>query len=132
MSRSTSQLTKTEKEILDFLWDYGSPLTASEIVELCPDRKWKASYIHLAVQSMLKKKVIRIEGMKPTGKNYVRAFVPAISKEAYLVHEMVKDLNLDRENIRNLLVYLIDSASDPETVASMLELCEKKRREQLT
>ena len=129
MSRNSSQLTNTEKDILDFLWDYGSPLTASEIVELCPDRKWKASYIHLAVQSMLKKKAIRIEGFKPTGKNYARAFAPAISKEAYLVHEMVEDLHLDMENIHNLLVYLVDSASDPETVTSMLELCEKKKQQ---
>ena len=129
MSQNSSQLTKTEKDILDFLWDYGSPLTASEIVELCPDRKWKASYIHLAVQSMLKKKAIRIEGFKPTCKNYARAFAPAISKEAYLVHEMGEDLHLDRENIHNLLVYLVDSASDPETIASMLELCERKKQQ---
>ena len=129
MSRNSTLLTKTEKDILDFLWDYGSPLTASEIVELCPDRKWKASYIHLAVQSMLKKRAIRIEGFKPTCKNYARAFVPAISKEAYLVHEMVEELHLDRESIHNLLVYLVDSASDPETIASMLELCERKKQQ---
>lgn len=128
MARITPRLTKTEKDILDFLWEYGRPLSASEIVDLCPNRNWKASYIYLVLQSMLKKKVIRIEGFRPTVKNYARTFSPTISREALLVHEMVRDLQFNKENIRNLLVYLVDSASALETITSMLELCESKKR----
>ena len=127
MSRTPWHLTKTEKDILEFLWDHGSPLTASEIVDLCPDRQWKASYIHLVLQSMLKKKVIQIEGFKPTSKNYARAFVPAMSRESFLVHEMVSEFSLNKEHIRNLMVYLIESATDLDTITSMLDLCEKKK-----
>ena len=129
MARSTSPLTRTEKDILDFLWDYGSPLSAAEIVSLYPNRTWKASYIHLALQSMLKKKVIKIDGFKPTAKNYARTFVPAVSREVFLVHELLRDLHPDREGLRRILVSLADSASDLETVTSMLELCEQRKRQ---
>ena len=129
MSRTPWHLTKTEKDILEFLWDHGSPLTASEIVDLCPDRQWKASYIHLVLQSMLKKNAIQIEGFKPTSKNYARTFTPAMSRESFLVHEMVNELNLNEDHIRNLLVYLVESATDLDTISSMLDLCKEKRRQ---
>ena len=129
MSKIPSQLTKTEKDILEFLWNYGSPLTASEIVDLYPDRSWKASYIHLALQSMLEKKVIKIAGLKPTTKNYARTFSPAVTKEALLIREMVTELHLNKKHIYKLMAYLIDSASDLNTITSMIELCEEKKRQ---
>ena len=127
MNRYISQLTRTEKDILEFLWDYGSPLSAAEIVSLYPNRTWKASYIHLALQSMLKKGVLRIEGFKPTCKNYARTFAPAITKEVFLVQEMIRDLQLKKEHIYKLLVYLINSASNLNTITSMQELCKKRK-----
>ena len=132
MTRNTSQLTRTEKDILEFLWDYGSPLTAAEIISLYPNRTWKASYIHLALQSMLKKGVLRIEGFKPTCKNYARTFAPAVTKEAYLIQEMIRDFQLKKEHVHKLLVYLIDSASDLDTITSMQELCKKKKKQLLS
>ncbi len=129
MPHNSSQLTKTEKEILDFLWDYGSPLSAAEIVDLYPNRTWKASYIHLALQSMLKKKAITVDGFKPTAKNYARTFTPAVTKEVFLVHEMIRDLHLNKEHLHQLLIYLVDSAPDLETVTSMLELCQQKKNQ---
>lgn len=125
----STQLTNTEKNILEFLWDYGKPLTASEIVDLYPNRKWKASYIHLALQSMLEKKVIQIAGFKPTTKNYARTFSPAITKEALLVQEMVRELHLNKNHIYKLMVYLIDNATDLDTITAMQELCEKRKRQ---
>ena len=127
MPHNSSSLTNTEKDILKFLWDYGKPLTASEIVELYPNRKWKASYIHLVLQSMLKKKVIQIEGFKPTTKNYARTFSPAITKEALLVQEMVRELHLNKDHIYKLMVYPINNATDLDTITSMQELCEKRK-----
>ena len=127
MPRNLSQLTKTEKDILDFLWNHGRPLSASEIINLYPNRTWKASYIHLVLNSMFKKKVIRINGFKPTGKNYARSFAPALTREAYLVHEMIRELHPDKEHLRRLMIDLVDSASDLQTVTSMLELCQQKK-----
>ena len=123
-SHSFKALTKTEKEILDFLWEYGKPLSASEIVNLYSNRTWKASYIHLAIQSMLDKKAIKVDGFKQTTKNYARTFSPVLTKEAFLVQEMVRDFHLNKDQIRKLMVYLVDSATDLETITSMLELCE--------
>lgn len=128
MPRNLSQLTRTEKDILDFLWSYGSPLSSSEIVNLYPNRTWKASYIHLVLNSMLKKKVIKVDGFKPTSKNYARCFSPALTREAYLVHEIIRELHPNKEHLRTLLVYLADSASDLQSVTTMLELCQQKKR----
>ena len=63
-------LTKSEEEILDLLWTENRPMTSTEIVNLSVNRTWKKSYIHLLINSLLKKEVIKVEGFVKTTKNY--------------------------------------------------------------
>lgn len=55
-------------------------LTSSEVVEASPDRNWKASSVHLLLNSLLNKGVIEVRGFKRTAKNYARTFQPSLSK----------------------------------------------------
>ena len=41
------ELTKSELEIMNVLWDAGRPLTRGEILELSVDKKWKDNSIHI-------------------------------------------------------------------------------------
>ena len=72
-------LTKSEHEIMNLLWHVDKPLTASEIIEQSTDKTWKDSYIHLLINSLLDKEMIRAEGFAKTTKNYARTFVAAVS-----------------------------------------------------
>ena len=39
------KITDSEKDVLNLLWDTGSPLFSAEIVRMCVNRTWKQSYI---------------------------------------------------------------------------------------
>ena len=58
-------LTKSEHEIMNLLWHVDRPLTASEIIEQSTDKTWKDSYIHLLINSLLDKGMIRAKSEKP-------------------------------------------------------------------
>ena len=63
-----NMLTKSEEEILDLLWTENRPMTSTEIVNLSVNRTWKKSYIHLLINSLLKKEVIKVESLERHGK----------------------------------------------------------------
>lgn len=81
MTDSIIRLTKSEEKIMKMFWKQnGEPLTSSEVVEASPDRNWKASSVHLLLNSLLNKGVIEVRGFKRTAKNYARTFQPSLSK----------------------------------------------------
>lgn len=51
-------LTKSESEVMYLLWHTDRALSAAEMVALSPQKTWKDSYIHLMVNSLLKKGMI--------------------------------------------------------------------------
>lgn len=58
MKRKIPKITNSEKQILEVLWDEEKPLTSSEIVGVSDDRTWKASSVHLLLNSLLNKDLI--------------------------------------------------------------------------
>ena len=79
-------LTKSEEEIMYLLWDLDEPLTSSEIVKKAVNKTWKKSYINLLINSLLKKDMIKVVGVKQMTKNYARTFVPTMTKDAYAIN----------------------------------------------
>ena len=77
-------LTKSEEEIMYLLWDLDEPLTSSEIVKKAVNKTWKKSYINLLINSLLKKDMIKVVGVKQMTKNYARTFVPTMTKDAQM------------------------------------------------
>ena len=58
MKRKIPKITNSEKQILEVLWDEEKPLTSSEIVGVSDDRTWKASSVHLLLNSLLNKDLV--------------------------------------------------------------------------
>ena len=70
MKKKVAKLTESENQVMDLLWDQEDDyLTSSEIVENCENRIWKPSYIHILINSLLKKEMIEVAGFKKTTKN---------------------------------------------------------------
>ena len=84
-------LTKSEEEIMYLLWDLDEPLTSSEIVKKAVNKTWKKSYINLLINSLLKKDMIKVVGVKQMTKNYARTFVPTMTKDAYAIKQIRTD-----------------------------------------
>ncbi|MEY8236390.1 BlaI/MecI/CopY family transcriptional regulator [Lachnospiraceae bacterium 66-29] len=78
-------LTNSELEIMETMWKMNRPLSRSEIIELTPNRTWKKSSIHILINKMLEKEVIKVDGFVRTNKNYGRTYAPLITKDDYIV-----------------------------------------------
>lgn len=49
------ELTKSELEIMNVIWDAKRPLTRGEILDLSVDKKWKDNSIHILLNRLLEK-----------------------------------------------------------------------------
>jgi len=120
-------LTKSEKEIMGLLWNIDRPLTATEIVNLTPERTWKKSYIHLLINSLLEKQLIRSESLVRTGRNFGRAFVATMTEEQFSILQITTGKNFSQKSIPFLISSLIDMTDDPKLIEEIEKtLCEKK------
>ena len=121
-------LTKSELEIMTLLWRVGKPLTASEIIEHSTDKTWKDSYIHLLINSLLNKGMIRAEGFAKTTKNYARTFTTAVTKAEYAVRQITGKQGLCKNTVISIVSALIDRSEKPLELVDALEqlITEKK------
>ncbi len=76
-------ITKSELEILGVLWKADRPLSRADILELSSDKTWKDNSIHILLNGMLKKCVIKEAGFARCGKVWGRLYAPAITVEEY-------------------------------------------------
>ncbi|MGN0477994.1 MAG: BlaI/MecI/CopY family transcriptional regulator [Hominenteromicrobium sp.] len=125
-------LTKSEHEIMNLLWHVDKPLTASEIVEQSTDRTWKDSYIHLLINSLLEKEMIRAEGFAKTTKNYARTFVASVSEEEYAVRQITGQKGMDADAVTSIVSALIDRAEEPALLIEALEAMLAEKRSMLS
>lgn len=79
------ELTKSEREIMDVLWEAGKPLSRGDFLERSEAKTWKDSSVHILLNSLLRKGLIREAGLVKRSKTFGRTFLPTMSREAYLV-----------------------------------------------
>lgn len=121
------KLTNSEKEVLDTLWKEGEPLTATEIVKKCTEKNWKPSYIHLMVNSLLKKEMIKVAEFKQTTKNYARAYVPTMTEEEWCATQLMDSMKKP-EDILGVVKEMLDNINDLEELDTLQKQLDKKRK----
>ena len=77
------ELTKSEMEIMDVLWEDGGPLSRSDFLERHQEKTWKDSSVHILLNGLLNKGAIREAGIVKRSKTYGRTFLPTMSREEY-------------------------------------------------
>ena len=77
------ELTRSELQIMDVLWEANAPLSRSNLLEHSEGKTWKDSSVHILLNGMLQKGIIREAGFIKRGKTYGRLFVPTMSREEY-------------------------------------------------
>ena len=77
------ELTKSEMEIMDVLWNAGSPLSRADLLDRGEEKTWKDSSVHILLNGLLQKKAIREAGFVRRSKTYGRTFEPNLSREEY-------------------------------------------------
>lgn len=118
------ELTKSEMQIMDVLWESEVPLSRSDLLEHSSEKTWKDSSVHILLNGLLDKSAIKEAGFVKRSKTYGRTFSPAMSREEYFARTiyshnhkpdfvgLVKAL-LDREDV---------TYSDLEQVEALVQL----------
>lgn len=120
-------LTKSEKEIMHLLWNSDRPLTATEIVNMTPERTWKKSYIHLLINSLIEKGMIRSDSMVRTGRNFGRTFVATASEEEFMILQITSSNNFSPHSIPRLVSALLDTCNDPSVISELEQILQQKK-----
>lgn len=77
------ELTKSELEIMDVMWNAGEPLSRADLLECSEQKSWKDSSVHILINGLLSKGAIREAGFVKRSKTYGRVFAPNLTREEY-------------------------------------------------
>lgn len=123
------KITDSEKDVLNLLWDTGSPLSSAEIVRMCVNRTWQPSYIHIMINSLLNKEMIKVAGFKQTTKNFARVFEPTMTREQWNLFQ-IKEGKSDSGNILKEILYsILKEKMDTETLDKLSDIIQKRKNE---
>lgn len=120
-------LTKSEPEVMEVLWQAGRPLSKGEILALSNNKTWKDSYIHIMLNRLLEKKAITEAGRVRTGKTFGRLFSPKISLEEYYSKNVFSG---GKDRLPMLFSALISNEDlSPELIGQLEEMLDKRKNE---
>lgn len=77
------ELTRSEMEIMDVLWESGVPMSRSDLLEHSEEKTWKDSSVHILLNGLLNKGAIQQTGLVKRSKTYGRVFAPTMTREEY-------------------------------------------------
>ena len=99
-------LTKSEERVMDFLWEKEDPVTISDIEQYFKKKNLTKATAFKAVQSLLNKNCICVNGVERATKTYARRFSPVITKEEYAA-VLLEERGIDINSVGNLVVAMI-------------------------
>lgn len=80
------ELTKSEMEIMDVMWETGTPLSRADLLAHSEEKTWKDSSVHILLNGLLQKGAIQETGLVKRIKTYGRVFAPTMTREEYFAH----------------------------------------------
>lgn len=83
MGETGMELTRSEMEIMDVLWDSDTPMSRADLLERSEEKRWKDSSVHILLNGLLQKGAISEAGFVKRSKTYGRTFVPTLTREEY-------------------------------------------------
>lgn len=91
-------LSQNEYIMMSLMWNENRPMTRAELLKGTADRNWNPASIHLILNSMISKGVIKITD---DGKKYGRTYEPVMSYDDYLL--AVLKANIPNKDEKELL-----------------------------
>lgn len=122
------ELTKSELEVMNVLWQANRPLSRSEILTLSTSKTWKDSSIHILLNGLLNKNAIEEAGYVRSGKTFGRLYAANISCQEYYAKNVFAGSS--KEVLPMLFSALIQSDGiSPELINELEDMLEKRKRE---
>ena len=80
------ELTRSEMEIMDVMWESGVPMSRADLLARSEEKTWKDSSVHILLNGLLQKGAIQEAGLVKRIKTYGRVFVPTMTREEYFAN----------------------------------------------
>ena len=80
------ELTRSEMEIMDVLWESGVPMSRADLLAHSEEKTWKDSSVHILLNGLLQKGAIQEAGLVKRIKTYGRVFAPTMTREEYFAN----------------------------------------------
>lgn len=77
------ELTRSEMEIMDVMWESGTPMSRADLLAHSEEKTWKDSSVHILLNGLLHKGAICEAGLVKRSKTYGRVFSPTLTREEY-------------------------------------------------
>lgn len=120
------ELTKSEMQIMDVFWESEKALSRSDLLERSADKSWKDSSVHILLNGLLQKGILREEGFVKRSKTYGRTFLPTMTREAYFAQNVFSHRHKPR--IVELMAALLDRPDiTPEQLSRIHRLVAEKQ-----
>ena len=120
------ELTKSEMEIVDVLWNEDKPLSRSDLLERSEEKTWKDSSVHILLNGLLQKGAIQEAGLVKRSKTYGRVFSPTLTREEYFAETIFSHRH--KPNIVGLFEALLRREDiTQEDLRQIAALVEQKR-----
>jgi len=123
------ELTKSEMEIMDVLWEDGGALSRSDFLERSQEKSWKDSSVHILLNGLLNKGAIREAGIVKRSKTYGRTFLPTMSREEYFAATIFS--HRYQPDLQGLFQALLSRPDVTPATLDALDTMLQKKREQL-
>ena len=123
------ELTKSEMEIMDVLWEDGGALSRSDFLERSQEKSWKDSSVHILLNGLLNKGAIREAGIVKRSKTYGRTFLPTMTREEYFATTIFS--HRYQPDLQGLFQALLSRPDVNSATLDSLEALIQKKREQL-
>ena len=123
------ELTKSEMEIMDVLWNEKVAMSRSDLIERNEEKSWKDSSVHILLNGLLQKGAIREAGFVRRSKTYGRTFVPTLTREEYYAANVF--CYRYQPDMIGLVRALVNRPEVDEAVLDQLQAVIENRRNQL-
>lgn len=116
------ELTKSELEIMDVMWEGGVPMSRADLLAHSEEKTWKDSSVHILLNGLLQKGAIQEAGLVKRIKTYGRVFTPTMTREEYFANTIFSHRH--KPQIVGLFAALLQreevTAEDRQTLAELL------------
>ena len=121
------ELTRSEMEIMDVLWNTGVPQSRADLLEHSEEKTWKDSSVHILLNGLLAKGAIREAGFVKRSKTFGRTFAPTLTREEYFATTIF--CHNHKPEIVGLFAALLSRDDiSKDQLQSIADLVEKKRK----
>lgn len=128
--RGHQGVSNTEFAVLKALWQADKPLPRPDILAGMPSMDWNPNSIHLVLNGLMDKGLIRVEGLVRCGQSYGRCYAATVTQLEYAAEQALKALAdlPSKERLVGLFAAMIDREDiDEETFDALEEMLQQKR-----